>query len=68
MLRLIFECLSSMLQKICGIVRSMKIGIVGWGIEGKSAFDYFGAEHEYLIVNEQPLDDFPEVSDKIKVI
>jgi UDP-N-acetylmuramoylalanine--D-glutamate ligase len=67
MLRLIFECLSSMLQKICGIVRSMKIGIVGWGIEGKSAFDYFGAEHEYLIVNEQPLDDFPEVSDKVKI-
>jgi UDP-N-acetylmuramoylalanine--D-glutamate ligase len=45
----------------------MKIGIVGWGIEGKSAFNYFGAENEYLIVNEQPLDDFPQESDKIKI-
>jgi UDP-N-acetylmuramoylalanine--D-glutamate ligase len=45
----------------------VKIGIVGWGIEGKSAFEYFGAEHEYLIVNEQPLNDFPQESDKIKI-
>jgi UDP-N-acetylmuramoylalanine--D-glutamate ligase len=45
----------------------MKIGIVGWGIEGKSVFEYFGSEHEYLIVNEQPLSDFPEQSDKIKI-
>jgi UDP-N-acetylmuramoylalanine--D-glutamate ligase len=45
----------------------MKICIVGWGIEGKSAFEYFGPSNEYLIVNEQPLEDFPEESDKIKV-
>ncbi|HEU5005281.1 MAG TPA: UDP-N-acetylmuramoyl-L-alanine--D-glutamate ligase [Candidatus Saccharimonadales bacterium] len=45
----------------------MKIGIVGWGLEGKSAFNYFGPNHEYLIVNETPLDDFPEESAKIKV-
>jgi UDP-N-acetylmuramoylalanine--D-glutamate ligase len=45
----------------------MKIGIVGWGIEGKSAFNYFGPENDYLIVNEQPLDDFPQESDKIKI-
>jgi UDP-N-acetylmuramoylalanine--D-glutamate ligase len=45
----------------------MKIGIVGWGVEGKSVYEYFGPDHEYLIVNEQPLADFPEQSDKIKV-
>jgi UDP-N-acetylmuramoylalanine--D-glutamate ligase len=37
----------------------MKIGIVGWGVEGQSAFKYFGPEHDYLIVNEHPRDDFP---------
>jgi UDP-N-acetylmuramoylalanine--D-glutamate ligase len=45
----------------------MKIGIVGWGVEGQSAFNYFGPEHEYLIVNEHPRADFPKQSDKIKV-
>jgi UDP-N-acetylmuramoylalanine--D-glutamate ligase len=45
----------------------VKIGIVGWGIEGQSAFNYFGPEHEYLIVNEQPLNNFPQESDKIKI-
>jgi UDP-N-acetylmuramoylalanine--D-glutamate ligase len=45
----------------------MKIGIVGWGIEGRSVYEYFGPEHEYFIVNEQPLSNFPEESDKIKV-
>lgn len=45
----------------------MKIAIVGWGIEGKSAYKYFGSEHEYLIVNEQPLNDFPRESEKVKV-
>jgi UDP-N-acetylmuramoylalanine--D-glutamate ligase len=45
----------------------MKIGIVGWGVEGQSAFNYFGPEHEYLIVNEEPRQDFPPQSDKIKV-
>jgi UDP-N-acetylmuramoylalanine--D-glutamate ligase len=45
----------------------MKIGIVGWGIEGQSAFSYFGPEHEYLIVNEEPRGDFPAQSEKVKV-
>jgi UDP-N-acetylmuramoylalanine--D-glutamate ligase len=45
----------------------MKIGIVGWGIEGQSAMRYFGPDHEYLIVNEHPKDDFPSTSDKVKV-
>ncbi|MGH7157254.1 MAG: Mur ligase family protein, partial [Candidatus Saccharimonadales bacterium] len=45
----------------------MKIGIVGWGVEGQSAFRYFGPQHEYLIANEEPRDDFPQSSDKIKV-
>jgi UDP-N-acetylmuramoylalanine--D-glutamate ligase len=45
----------------------MKIGIVGWGIEGKSVFNFYGPDHDYLIVNEQPLDDFPAESDKIKI-
>ncbi|HEX5448373.1 MAG TPA: UDP-N-acetylmuramoyl-L-alanine--D-glutamate ligase [Candidatus Saccharimonadales bacterium] len=43
----------------------MKIAIVGWGLEGQSAFRYFGPEHEYLIVNDEPRDDFPPQSDKI---
>lgn len=45
----------------------MKIGIVGWGVEGQSAFHYFGPDHEYLIVNEEPRDDFPPESDRIKI-
>lgn len=45
----------------------MKIGIVGWGLEAKSAFKFFGPEHEYLIVNESAQDDFPPQSDKVKV-
>jgi len=45
----------------------MKIGIVGWGLEAKSAFKFFGPEHEYLIVNESAQDDFPAESEKIKV-
>jgi UDP-N-acetylmuramoylalanine--D-glutamate ligase len=45
----------------------MKIGIVGWGLEGQSAFRHFGPEHEYLIVNESEQDDFPPESDRVKV-
>jgi UDP-N-acetylmuramoylalanine--D-glutamate ligase len=46
----------------------MRIGIVGWGVEGQSAFNYFGPEHEYLIVNEHPPhDELPAESDKIKI-
>lgn len=37
----------------------MRIGIVGWGVEGQSAFKFYGAEHSYLIVSEEPRDDFP---------
>jgi UDP-N-acetylmuramoylalanine--D-glutamate ligase len=51
----------------CGIVIAMRIGIVGWGLEGQSAFNYFGPNHEYLIVNEQPPSNLPPQSDKIKV-
>lgn len=40
----------------------MKIGLVGWGIETKSAYRYFGAEHQYIIGNEEPCDDFPTAS------
>lgn len=45
----------------------MKIGIIGWGLEGKSAFRYFGPGHQYLIVNEAPADDFPAESNKIEI-
>src|SRR3990172_5419275 len=45
----------------------MKIAIVGWGVEGQSAYRFFGPEHEYLIVNEHHRDDFPPVSDKVKL-
>ena len=45
----------------------MKIAIVGWGVEGQSAYRYFGPEHEYLIVNEEPRNDFPVESDKVRV-
>jgi UDP-N-acetylmuramoylalanine--D-glutamate ligase len=44
----------------------MKIGIVGWGLETQSAFRYFGTSHKYVIVNEEPRDDFP-VSDNIEI-
>lgn len=43
----------------------MKIGLVGWGIETQSAYNYFGSSHSYLIVNEHPRDDFPASSEKI---
>lgn len=37
----------------------MNICLVGWGVETKSAYRFFGNEHNYLIVSEEPRDDFP---------
>lgn len=45
----------------------MKIGIVGWGVEGQSAYNFFGPEHEYLIVSEHSRDDFPAQTDNIHI-
>src|SRR3989344_4189841 len=45
----------------------MRIAIVGWGVEGQSAYRFFGPEHIYLIVNEHPRDDFPEQSESVKL-
>lgn len=45
----------------------MKIGIVGWGVEAQSAHRFFGPEHDYLIVSEEPRDDFPPHSNKVKI-
>ncbi len=44
----------------------MKIALVGWGIETKSAFSYYGPNNDYLIVSEEPRDDFPH-GDNIKI-
>ena len=49
-----------------GYTEIMKIGLVGWGIETKSAYHYFGDGHEYLIVSEEPRDDFPS-GDRINI-
>lgn len=40
-------------------LKYMKIGLVGWGLETQSAYRFFGSEHEYVIVNEEPRNDFP---------
>src|SRR5436309_304952 len=45
----------------------MKIAIVGWGVEGRSVYEYFGPEHDYLIVNEHPLGDLPAESSRVQV-
>jgi len=45
----------------------VRIGIVGWGLEGQSAYRFYGAEHDYLIVNEEPRDDFPIQDRKTRV-
>lgn len=44
----------------------MKIGLIGWGVETQSAFRYFGNSHTYIIVNEEPRDDFP-YADNVEV-
>ena len=44
----------------------MKIGIVGWGVETQSAYKYYGPDNYYVIVSEEPRDDFP-VSDNVEV-
>lgn len=38
----------------------MKIALVGWGVETKSAYQYYGTNHTYLIVSEEPLSDTPK--------
>jgi UDP-N-acetylmuramoylalanine--D-glutamate ligase len=38
----------------------VKIGLAGWGIETISAYHFFGPEHDYVICNEEPRDDFPK--------
>lgn len=38
----------------------MKIGLVGWGVETKSAYRYFGPANSFVIGNEEPRDDFPD--------
>lgn len=37
----------------------MKIALVGWGVETKSAYNYYGDDHQYLIVSEESRSDFP---------
>jgi UDP-N-acetylmuramoylalanine--D-glutamate ligase len=37
----------------------MKIGLVGWGVETKSVYRYYGVSHTYFIVSEEPLQDAP---------
>ncbi len=54
-------------QPVWFILLAMRIAIVGWGIEGQSAFRYFGPDHNYLIVNEEPSNNFPPESNKIKL-
>jgi UDP-N-acetylmuramoylalanine--D-glutamate ligase len=38
----------------------MRIALVGWGIESQSAYHYFGNTHTFIIVNEEPRNDFPK--------
>lgn len=37
----------------------MNIALIGWGLETRSAFKYYGDSHDYLIVSEEPRGDFP---------
>lgn len=45
----------------------MKIAIVGWGVEGQSAYRFFGPGHDYLIVNEHQPANFPPQSPRVKL-
>src|SRR5574337_799624 len=47
--------------------RLMRIGIVGWGIEGQSAFHLFGPDNDYLIASEEPRSDFPPETERLKI-
>lgn len=38
----------------------MNISFIGWGIEAKSAYHYFGPNHHYVIVSEEAINDAPE--------
>lgn len=40
----------------------MNIALVGWGLETKSAYKYYGPGNDYLIVSEEPRDDLPNDS------
>ncbi len=44
----------------------MRIAIIGWGVEGQSAYRFFGPEHEYLICNEEPIVE-PPTGENIKL-
>jgi UDP-N-acetylmuramoylalanine--D-glutamate ligase len=45
----------------------VRIGIVGWGLEGQSAYRFYGAAYEYLIASEEPRDDFPMQDQQVRV-
>jgi UDP-N-acetylmuramoylalanine--D-glutamate ligase len=45
----------------------MKIGIVGWGVEGQSAYRFFGPDNDYIVVSEEPLHAPLPASDRVKV-
>jgi UDP-N-acetylmuramoylalanine--D-glutamate ligase len=45
----------------------MKIALVGWGLETKSAYNYFGLDNDYLIVSEEPAPDFPTDNERVKI-
>ena len=38
----------------------MHIALVGWGIETKSAFRFYGDAHSFVVFNEEPVSEVPE--------
>jgi UDP-N-acetylmuramoylalanine--D-glutamate ligase len=50
-----------------GKIKFMKIGIVGWGVEGRSAYNYFGPDNDYLIASEEPVTNPLPNSNRIKL-